>query len=74
MVEANPVYHLIQAWRVALMGEIHVPPNEYILGGYAVQGGTIPGHLAVFALWAVGAYLLGFVFFVRTQRRFADEV
>jgi len=74
LVEANPAYHLIQAWRIALMGEIHVPPNEYILGGYAVRAGAIPAHLSVFVFWALGAYLLGFVFFVRTQRRFADEV
>ncbi len=74
LIHANPVYHLIQAWRVALMGEVHVPPNEHILGGYAVQAGAIPGHLGVFALWALGVYVLGYAFFVLSQRRFADEV
>ena len=33
------------------------------------------GHsLAVFAIWAVGAFIVGHVFFVLSQRRFADEV
>ena len=37
LIEANPVFHLVQAWRIALMGGIHVPPNENILGGWAVE-------------------------------------
>jgi hypothetical protein len=35
---------------------------------------AIPGHLAVFALWALGLDAVGFTFFVLSQRRFADEV
>ena len=31
-------------------------------------------HVAVFALWALGAYCVGYAFFVNSQRRFADEV
>lgn len=73
-IEANPIFHLVQAWRVALMGEVHVPPTEYVLGGYAVQGGMIPFHLGVFALWAVAFFAFGYAFFVYSQRRFADEV
>jgi lipopolysaccharide transport system permease protein len=74
LIEANPIYHLVQAWRVALMGEVHVPGTEYVLGGYAVQGGTIPQHLAIFAIWAFAAFAVGYAVFVYSQRRFADEV
>jgi hypothetical protein len=30
--------------------------------------------VGVLALWALGAYALGYAFFVFSQRRFADEV
>jgi len=74
LIEANPTYHLLRAWRGALMGDVFVPPNEVIAGGYAVSVAAIPGHLLVFALWALAVYVLGYAFFVFCQRRFADEV
>jgi len=73
-IRANPVYHLVQAWRGALMGDVYVPPSEYTMGGFASQAAAVPAHLLVFACWAVLLYLVGYAFFVSAQRRFADEV
>ncbi len=73
-IEANPVFHLVQAWRVALMGGIEVPVNDNILGGWAVQPSRMLEHVSVFSIWAVAVFALGYAFFVLSQRRFADEV
>jgi ABC-type polysaccharide/polyol phosphate export permease len=74
LIRANPLYHLIQAWRGALMGDLAVPANEFVAGGPVTSVSAVPQHLAVFAVWAVGAYVVGYGFFVLSQRRFADEV
>ena len=39
-----------------------------------VSVAAIPEHLGMFALWALGIYVVGYSFFVLSQRRFADEV
>jgi ABC-type polysaccharide/polyol phosphate export permease len=67
-IRLNPAYHLVRAWRGALMGDVKLPAGD------AVSVAAIPGHLGLLALWALGAYLLGYGFFVLAQRRFADEV
>jgi ABC-type polysaccharide/polyol phosphate export permease len=72
LIRANPAYHLVAAWRGALMGDVNLVVNGVQLSPVSVA--AIPGHLAVFGLWAVGAYVLGYAFFVHSQRRFADEV
>jgi ABC-type polysaccharide/polyol phosphate export permease len=72
LVHANPAYHLVSAWRGALMGDVVLQLGERTLQPVSVA--AIPGHLGVFALWALGAYALGYAFFVHSQRRFADEV
>ncbi len=72
LIQANPAYHLVAAWRGALMGDVNLIVNGVQLSPVSVA--AIPGHLAVFGLWAVGAYVLGYAFFVHSQRRFADEV
>lgn len=74
LLALNPVYHLVRAWRGALMGDVNLPESEYITGGAAVSSASVPHHLWSFGLWAVGAYVLGYAFFVLAQRRFADEV
>jgi ABC-type polysaccharide/polyol phosphate export permease len=74
LIAVNPIYHLVRAWRGALMGDVVIPPSDFIAGGAAVSVDSVPHHLAVFALWAVGLYALGYGFFVLAQRRFADEV
>ena len=74
LIRANPAFHLIRAWRGVLMGDVVLPASEHIAGGHAVSVAAVPAHLALFALWALGAYALGYVFFVLAQRRFADEV
>lgn len=72
LIRANPAYHLVSAWRGALMGDVVVPAGDRIMRPVSVA--DIPMHIEVFALWALGAYALGYVFFVLSQRRFADEV
>lgn len=74
LIALNPVYHLVRAWRGALLGDVVVPGNETVLGGHVVSVAAIPHHLLVFAVWAFCAYALGYGFFVLAQRRFADEV
>ncbi len=74
LIQTNPVYHLVQAWRGTLMGDLYVVPNEYIAGGFLVSSADVAWHIGVFALWAIAAYVIGFAFFVLSQRRFADEV
>jgi lipopolysaccharide transport system permease protein len=71
-IRANPAYHMIAAWRGALMGDVSFQMGEAVLTPVSVA--SIPGHLAVFALWALGVYSAGYAFFVLSQRRFADEV
>jgi homopolymeric O-antigen transport system permease protein len=74
LIGANPAYHLVRAWRGALMGDVYLEPSEHIAGGYAVSSAAVPHHALVFAAWALGAYAVGHAFFVLSQRRFADEV
>ena len=82
MVRLNPIYHLVHAYRGALMGEVVIPERTVMVEMEAV---TYPPFAAVspdfvlsstliFAAWAVGLFIVGYVFFVIAQRRFADEV
>ncbi|MEX1023437.1 MAG: ABC transporter permease [Planctomycetota bacterium] len=68
LITANPLYHAVAAWRGALMGDLVVGGTAY------VSTADIGHHLLVFLPWAVGSYVIGHVFFVLSQRRFADEV
>jgi len=72
VLSANPAYHMVQAWRGALMGDLVV---QFQNGPAAVvSAADVPWHLAQLALWALVTYALGYAFFVLSQRRFADEV
>jgi ABC-type polysaccharide/polyol phosphate export permease len=64
LIEANPMYHLVYAWRVVLMGG---EPAMAFTGDFLPSVGTA-------AVWAVAAYLVGYTFFTLARRRFADEV
>jgi ABC-type polysaccharide/polyol phosphate export permease len=72
LLAANPAYHMVAAWRATLMGDVLVTVGERVMRPVVVA--DIPAHLGVLALWALGAYALGYTFFVFSQRRFADEV
>jgi homopolymeric O-antigen transport system permease protein len=64
LLEANPMQHLLQAWRAVLMsGEPAVCFPQ-----------TLPHALAAFALFAVATFAIGYGAFVLGERRFADEV
>ncbi len=69
----NPAYHMVAAWRGALMGDVLLPgANGEILRPVTLA--SVPEHLAYFALAALITYSIGYTFFVLSQRRFADEV
>ncbi len=72
MIELNPVYHLVQAWRGVLMGEVTVPLDG--VPTTVIDTTRIASSIGIFALWALGAYIIGYVLFILSQRRFADEV
>jgi ABC-type polysaccharide/polyol phosphate export permease len=69
---ANPAYHMVAAWRGALMGDVVVMAEKRPM--QPVVAAHIPEHLATFALWALASYAVGYTFFTFSQRRFADEV
>jgi lipopolysaccharide transport system permease protein len=71
-IRVNPAYHLVSAWRGALMGDLVVPTASRVM--HPVVSADVPLHLGVLALWGLGSYALGYTFFVFSQRRFADEV
>ncbi len=77
-IRLNPVFHLVQAWRGALMGEFIVPAHHTADGWVEAATATSPdfvlSSVLVFAAWSFGILAVGFVFFVFAQRRFADEV
>lgn len=65
-LEINPLYHLVYAWRYALMS---AQPE------IAFQGPDhLWGSIGYVAAWAFGSFTVGHLFFQRSQRRFADEV
>ncbi|MEO0649808.1 MAG: ABC transporter permease [Planctomycetota bacterium] len=65
-LQVNPMYHLVFVWRNVLMGGI---PAEAFVEGDAV------GHsVLLFSAWAIGVFVVGYIFFALSQRRFADEV
>ncbi len=73
ILDANPLYHLVYAWRCVLMSRL---PVSVTVGGeerpfYATP---IEDSVAVFAIWAVAVFVVGYTFFLLARRRFADEV
>lgn len=64
LIEANPMFHLVYAWRVVLMSS---EPQMVFTHEFLPSVGT-------FAVWAVAVFAVGYSFFVLSQRRFADEV
>ena len=64
LIEANPLYHLLYAWRAVLMsGE---PASVFAR--------PVAGSVAVFGAWALASLALGCAVFRRVQRDLADEV
>jgi lipopolysaccharide transport system permease protein len=64
LVDANPLHHLLLAWRVVLLG------GE---PAFLFEGGPWRS-IAILAAWAAGALAAGHVVFHLGKRRFADEV
>ena len=63
-IEANPLYHLVQAWRVVLMGS---EPRAAFAVGFG-------DSLVQLCAWSLGVFALGSLTFFRLQRHLADEV
>jgi len=63
-VDANPLHHLLQAWRGVLMGGEPA----------ACFTSTTFTALARFVPWSVASFLCGSAVFALTERRFPDEV
>ena len=64
VLDVNPMYHLVYAWREVLMSRepamvFHHPMQDSIV---------------TFAYWAVGSFVVGYTFFLLARRRFADEI
>jgi lipopolysaccharide transport system permease protein len=64
LVDANPLHHLLLAWRAVLLG------GE---PGFLFDAGPWRS-IAILSAWALGALALGHVVFHLGKRRFADEV
>lgn len=65
LVEANPLHHLVRAWREVLMG------GEPAL---VFARGSLGESVRYVALWSAGAFVLGSLVFFRQQSQLADEV
>ncbi|MEM7306542.1 MAG: ABC transporter permease [Planctomycetota bacterium] len=64
LVRANPMYHLVYAYRAVLMSS----EPAFIFNE------SFGASVAIFSVWALVAFALGYGFFILCQRRFADEV
>jgi ABC-type polysaccharide/polyol phosphate export permease len=64
LVEGNPMYHIVYAWRVVLMSSEPAFAYTHSFGA----------SMAIFGAWALGLFVVGYAFFILCQRRFADEV
>ncbi len=64
IVTANPLHHLLNAWRGVLLPR--APETCFTT--------SVAGSLAVLAPWAVATFLAGFAVFASSQDHFADEI
>lgn len=74
LIRTNPVYHLVYAWRGALMGDLDVFVARRGEVTSIVSEAAVGAHLLTFLPWAAVAFVGGYSFFILSQRRFADEV
>jgi len=69
----NPFYHLVYVWRCGLMNREHMLTLQWPEIHETFAGD--PAHsVAYFAVWSVAIFLVGFVVYGLSQRRFADEI
>ncbi len=61
---ASPFHHLVQAWRLALMGDVHP----------ALFTDSLSGSVGVVCAWALASFLVGHGLFTLGRPGFADEV
>lgn len=69
----NPFYHLVYVWRCGLMNR-----DEMLSIGMPALTDMYKADPAnsvlIFGIWAVAIFLIGFVVYGLSQRRFADEI
>ena len=69
VIEANPMFHLVYAWREVLM---RAEPASIF--SESVLAPSMGRSVAIFGVWSVVVFAIGYAFFILAQRRFADEV
>ncbi len=78
ILDINPLYHLVYAWRWVLMSQepafVSVVNPEGVLEVRPMYATPIVENVAIFAGWALAAFFVGYTFFLLARRRFADEI
>lgn len=69
----NPMAQLVAVYRMCFLGPEPLPAAMQSAGGETLYESAWT-YLGPFALWALAAFVLGFLFFARSRDRFADEV
>jgi lipopolysaccharide transport system permease protein len=75
-LENNPLHHMMHVWRSALMNrtELLAIEDPLVRSRLDVFEGDPLHSLLIFGAWAVGVFVVGFVVYALSQRRFADEI
>jgi ABC-type polysaccharide/polyol phosphate export permease len=75
-LENNPLHHMMHVWRCALMNrtELLAIEDPLVRSKLDVFEGDPLHSLLIFGAWAVGVFVVGFVVYALSQRRFADEI
>jgi lipopolysaccharide transport system permease protein len=75
-MKLNPMWHCVYIWRTALMtpSKLTGSAEGFPSIQEVVFSDSIEGAVLTFAIWAVGAFIVGYGLFCLAQRRFADEI
>ncbi len=74
VLRVNPVTWFVEAFRTPLYGDVVVASGASAPVASLGPAWTSPTVLGVMVLWAVGAFALGYLVFLRRARTFAKEV
>jgi ABC-type polysaccharide/polyol phosphate export permease len=68
-IQGNPTNHLVFAWRSVLMRR-----EPGMIFDDSPIAPSLLESVATFGVWALAFFVVGYAFFILSQRRFADEV
>jgi ABC-type polysaccharide/polyol phosphate export permease len=75
VLRINPMTWFVEAFRTPLYGEVAVAAGDATQPVTSnLPTWTSPGIVAIMVLWAAGAFVVGYVVFLRRARTFAKEV